>query len=325
MYIVAQDGSGDFSTIQAAIDYMPASNPDKRLLVKNGVYKERVVINKDGIHLIGEDIEHTVITFSACARDLDENGQEKGTFLSFTMITAGNNIVIENITIRNDAGDGRIAGQAVAVYAAGDRGIWRNCRLIACQDTLFCGPLMPKVEKEIAPRLGIAECVESVGDCPLTSGRHYFDHCFIRGDVDFIFGPYRCWFEHCTLYMNARGGFYTSANTPYDQPYGFVFNHCFLTGECEKGKAYLGRPWRKYARTAFLNCEMDECVSPQGFQDWDEERKVTERYAEFQSKVNDSLLSLRHPGQKMMKPEEANVYTITNVIGGMDRWRPDLT
>lgn len=324
MYIIAKDGSGDFTTIQAAIDAIPGGGRAPAiLLLRMDEYHERVIVNKDNVRIVGEARDRTVITHSACAKDPDGNGGERGTFLSFTMIVTGKNVEVENLTVRNDAGDGREVGQAVAVYAAGDRGVWRNCRFIAHQDTLFCGPLMQKVTDDIAPRIGSAECVESVGDCPLTFSRQYFEDCFIQGDVDFIFGPYRCWFERCTLYMNARGGMYTAANTPETQPCGLVFHRCFLTGECEEGMGFLGRPWRKFARTLFLDCEMDGHVAPQGFCDWNTEKPVTERCGEWGTRGVRADQSTRHPSQKRMTDAEAMAVTVPDVIGGYDGWRPD--
>ena len=321
MYIIARDGSGDFTSIQAAIDAVPMSNRHPIiLLVRMDEYHERVIVNKDNIRIIGEARDRTVITNSGCAKDLNDEGQEKGTFLSYTFLVTGDNVEVENITIRNDAGDGRDVGQAVAVYAAGDRGVWRNVRMIAHQDTLFCGPTMPKVARDALPRL-IPEGVISVGDCPLVLGRQYFEDCFIQGDVDFIFGPYACWFEGCTLHMNRRGGFYTAANTPEQAPYGLVFHKCHLTGECEPGQAYLGRPWRKFAHTQFIDCEMDACVAPEGFQDWGE-TKITRRCGEYHTRGARADQSARHPGQARLTDEEAAMLTIRNVIGGYDGWNP---
>ena len=324
MFVVAKDGTGDFETVQAAVDALPGGNrAPTLLLIKNGVYRERVVVHKDNLRIVGEDREKTVITWSACAKELNPDGTPRGTFLSASLLVTGRNVEFENLTVRNDAGDGRQAGQAVAVYAAGDRGVWRNCAFIAHQDTLFCGPVMPKVEADAAPRNSRAECVESVGDCPATAGRQYFEDCFIQGDIDFIFGPYRCWFERCTLFMNARGGYYTAANTPEAQPYGLVFHRCRLTGECGEGEAFLGRPWRAYARTVFLECEMDACVAPEGFRDWDEQRRITERCGEWNTTGERKDLRARHPAEKRLSAEEAAVLTIPEVIGGCDGWRPD--
>ncbi|MBR3764030.1 MAG: hypothetical protein IKK57_05695 [Clostridia bacterium] len=321
MYIIAKDGSGDFTSIQGAIDAIPMSNRQPTiLLVRMDEYHERVIVNKDNVRIIGEARDRTVITHSGCAHDLNEEGKEKGTFLSYTFLVTGDNVEIENITIRNDAGDGSVVGQAVAVYAAGDRGVWRNVRMIACQDTLFCGPTMPKVARDALPRL-IPEGVVSVGDCPLVLGRQYFENCFIQGDVDFIFGPYACWFEGCTLHMNKRGGFYTAANTPEQAPYGLVFHRCRLTGDCEPGQAYLGRPWRRFAHTLFLECEMDECVAPEGFQDWGD-NKLTRRCGEYGTMGARADQTPRHPAAARLTEEEASLLTIREVIGGCDGWNP---
>ena len=322
MYIIARDGSGDFTSVQGAVDAAPsASRVPVILLVREGVYRERVIVNKDNLRIIGENAERTVITASACARDLNAEGKPKGTFLSATLLVTGCNVEVENLTIRNDAGDGDAVGQAVAVYAAGDRGVWRGVRMIAAQDTLFCGPTMPKVARDALPRV-IPEGVESVGDCPVVPGRQYFEDCHIQGDVDFIFGPYRCWFERCTLFMNARGGWYTAANTPEAAPHGMVFRRCRLTGAGAPGAAYLGRPWRPFARTVVLDCEMDACVSPQGFADWEGGAPVTERYGEYGTTGERADLSARHPGEKRLAAEEAALITPAEVIGGFDGFDP---
>ena len=325
MIVVAKDGSGDFTGIQAAVDALPEApgRSPSLVLVRVGEYREKVVIHRDHVRLIGEDRDRTVLVWNGCAMDQYEDGTVKTTFLSATLMTTGRDIEVENLTVRNDAGDGRVVGQAVAVYAAGDRGIWRGCRFIAHQDTLYCGPLrLPDVTDDVGPRRGCAEAYPRVQDGPLTSGRQYFEDCRIQGDVDFIFGCYRAWFERCTLFMNARGGFYTAANTHRDQPFGFVFRRCVLTGECAPGEGYLGRPWRKDARTVFLECTMDGCVAPEGFCDWDEERVVTDRLGEWRTSGVRADQSARHPAQKRLTDEEAREITLPRVLGGEDGWRP---
>ena len=208
MYIVAKDGSGDFTTLQAAVDAVPEGRREPTIiLLRMDEYREKVVVHKSNLRIIGEARDRTVLTWNGCALDPGPDGQEKGTFLSSTLMITGSNVEVENLTVRNDAGDGRVVGQAVAVYAAGDRGIWRNCRLIAHQDTLYCGPVrMPNTLADIGWRRGTAEAYSRVEDGPLTHSRQYFENCYIEGDVDFIFGSYRCWFEHCTLFMGERGG-----------------------------------------------------------------------------------------------------------------------
>ena len=307
-WTVAQDGTGDYVSLQAAVDAVPESNNEPvEIFLRSGVWRERVIIHRDCVRVVGESREGTVITASGCAKDPDESGRARGTFCSATLLVSGRNVSLENLTVRNDAGDGRLVGQAIALYAAGDGGVFRKLDLIANQDTLYCGPLNPQVADFIAPRRGSAELVpvDNLGSCPLTHSRLYFEDCFIRGDVDFIFGTYCCWFEGCTLYMNARGGWYTAANTPEEQSGGMVFSRCRLTGECEDGAGYLGRPWRRFARTVFLRCEMDTHVSPQGFADWDEERVVSERLGEFGTTGARADLSLRHPAEKRLSAAEA--------------------
>ena len=324
MVIVSKDGTGDYSGIQAAIDHLPESGGE--IMIRAGKYREKVVVYRDHVRLTGQDRERTVIVWNGCAKDRHTDGTEKGTFLSSTLMTTGRDVTVENLTIRNDAGDGRMAGQAVAVYAAGDRGIWRNCILDAHQDTLFCGPIrLPNVKNDIGERTGSAEQFFRVEDGHLTHSRQYFERCLIRGDVDFIFGSYRCWFEACELFMNARGGWYTAANTNREQPYGFVFHRCRLTGECLPGTGFLGRPWRKYARTIFLNCGMDEHVAPEGFSDWDEERVVTCRCGEWGTTGERADQRTRHPAQKRLTEAEAKEITLFRVLGGEDGWQPEKT
>ena len=321
MIIVAKDGSGDFTSIQEAVDALPETEEGcpAQILVRAGEYREKVVIHRNHVRLKGEDAEKTVLAWNACAKDRYEDGTEKTTFLSATLMTTGLDIEVENLTVVNDAGDGRAVGQAVAVYAAGDRGVWRGCRFIAHQDTLYCGPLRePDVTKDVGSRRGCAEVYPLVQDGPLTSSSQYFENCYIRGDVDFIFGCYRAWFERCTLFMNERGGFYTAANTHPEQPFGFVFRRCRLTGACGPGQGFLGRPWRKGAATVFLECEMGEQVAPEGFCDWDAERVVTGRYGEWRTTGARADQGTRHPSQKRLTDEEAAQITISRVLGRTD-------
>ena len=322
--IVAKDGSGDYTSLQAAVDSVPEGvNSETCIFLRAGEYHEKVVIHRNDIHLTGEDREQTVLAWNGCAKDLYDDGTEKGTFLSSTLMITGDDVTVENLTVRNDAGDGRLVGQAVAVYAAGDRGIWRNCTLTAHQDTLFCGPIrLPNVKEDIGERCGCAEQSLRVEDGPPTRSRQYFENCMIRGDVDFIFGPYRCWFEGCTLFMNERGGYFTAANTHQDQPFGFVFRRCILTGACKPGAGFLGRPWRKFARTVFLECDMDEHVAPEGFCDWDDERRISDRCGEWRTSGSRADQRTRHPAQKRLTDEEAGRISIRNVLSGEDGWNP---
>ena len=318
--VVAADGSGDFASLQAAVD---AAAEDARepaeILLRAGVYREKVVVHRDRLRIRGEDGAELV--WNGCAKDPGPDGQEKGTFLSATLTVTGSDVTVENLTVRNDAGDGRKVGQAVAVYAAGDRGVWRDCRLLAHQDTLFCGPLRePNLTADIGSRRGGAEAVFRVEDGHLTHSRQYFERCEIAGDVDFIFGCYRCWFEACELRMLERGGWYTAANTNPEQPWGLVFHRCRLTGSCPEGQGFLGRPWRGGAATLFLECRMDAHVAPEGFADWDGERVVTARCGEWRTTGERADQRTRHPSQKRLTDEEAARVTLEAVLNG---WTPE--
>lgn len=316
---ISKDGSGDFATLQAAIDSIPNNGQPVTLHMLPGIYREKVILNKSNVTLIGEEGSHLV--FGDFALNPLPDGTTRNTFLTPTLLITGDNVTLQGLTVENDAGDGRKVGQAVAVYAAGDRCRFLNCRFLAAQDTLFCGPVLHKLHRFVKP-YQIPLGVENVADRPPVDARLYFERCFIRGDVDFIFGPYRCWFEECTLYANARGGYYTAANTPEGQPYGLVFHRCTLTGECEPGGMYLGRPWREFAATAFIDCRMDACVHPEGFTDWliagQPNRPVTQRYCEYGSSGEGANATCRHPGMKLLTASEAGAYTLSNVLPGWD-------
>ena len=193
MITVALDGSGQYTSLQAAIDALPVegSEEDRTVFIRKGVYRERVIVHKNHVRIVGEDAEETVLTWSSFALQIHPDGTERTTFRSWTMMVCADDVTVENLTVRNDAGDGTVVGQAVAVYAAGDRDVWKNCRMIAHQDTLYCGPLrIPDVVDDLGSRVGCAEQVPLVQDGHPSRSRQYFERCYIQGDVDFIFGSY---------------------------------------------------------------------------------------------------------------------------------------
>ena len=321
MITVDKNGSGDYTTIQQAVD---AASAGALILVREGVYDEKLVVHKPDLRIVGESRKNTVLTHSDYAKMLFEDGTEQGTFCTYTLLVCADGVTIENMTVRNDAGPGKIVGQAVAVYAAADRCSFRSCDMIANQDTLFCGPASEKTARVSLP-YDIGP-LDSPGDCGELGRRVYFEDCFIRGDIDFIFGSYRCWFERCTLFCNDRGakvnGYYTAANTPWEQPYGFIFHECELTGDAAEGTVLLGRPWRGGAHTLFIKCKMGACVHPAGWQDWDAERPVTRRYGEYKNVGPGADLTARHPNSSILTDEEAATVTLEAVLGGKDGWNP---
>ncbi|MDD3225833.1 MAG: pectinesterase family protein [Clostridium sp.] len=319
--IVSKDGSGDFRTIQNAIDSIKETNANRIIIdIKPGIYKEKISIRKSNISLIGENAQSTIITFNDSANKLLPSGEKMRTFNSYSLFVDGDDFLAENITFENSAGDGRIVGQAVAAYVDADRAIFKNCRFLGCQDTLFTGPLPPKpIEgntfggpKEGKPRRNV---------------RQYYEKCYIQGDIDFIFGSATAIFNKCEIFSNNRNeginGYITAASTPEKNKFGYVFVDCRLTSSAKTHTVYLGRPWRDYAKTAFINCWMGEHIVPEGFYNWNKvnAEKSTE-YVEYNSLGPGGIADKRVKWSKVLQAKEAKKYSITNVLSGDDHWNP---
>lgn len=248
---VAQDGSGDFTTIQAAIDGAKAF-PDTRITIsiKNGVYEEKVKVHawNNRLTLRGESADGVIIR-----RDDYFDKMERGrnsTFHTATLLVQGDEFLAENLTIENTAG---AVGQAVAVAVEADRAVFENCRMIGNQDTLYADG---------------------------ANTRQHYKNCYIEGTTDFIFGGATVLFEECTIHSKADS-YITAASTPEGRSYGFVFLKCKLTAADGVGNVYLGRPWRSYARTVFVQCEMGGHIRPEGWHNWNlREKEKTAVYAE---------------------------------------------
>ncbi len=255
-FTVAKDGSGDFTTVQEAVTACrDFSEKDYRIFVKKGVYEEKLVIPswKRRITITGEDVDSTIITWSDHSGKSDKNGNTLNTFTSYTCLVAGNDIVVENLSFVNASGR---VGQAVALHVEGDRCIFRNCRFIGDQDTLFAS-----------------------GE----QSRQYFDECHIEGTTDFIFGPSTAVFRKCTI-LCKKDSYITAASTSARRDYGFVFLDCRLLADTLTSRVYLGRPWRLYAHTVFVRCEMGKHILPEGWHNWNKpEAEKTARYSEYRS------------------------------------------
>lgn len=323
MMIVALDGSGDYTNLQDAIDSIPEGNSERVIInIKNGVYKQKVEIRKPFITLIGEDAERTILTFDDAATKLMPNGEKMNTFNSYTIFIAGDDFIAENITFENNAGDGHVVGQAVAAYVDGDREQFKNCRFIANQDTLFTGPLPPKPMDRGTfggPREGQER----------RNSRQYYENCFIRGDVDFIFGSATAVFSKCEIHSNDRkekvNGFVTAASTPEGNSFGYAFFDCKLTSDAKAHTVYLGRPWRDFAKTAFINCFMGEHIIPEGWHNWKKPQaeKLTS-YVEYKSYGPGAANDERAAWAKILTDEEAKEYTIPKILSGNDNWKPNI-
>jgi len=291
--LVAADGTGQFKTLQAAIMAVPAGSATNPVLIhiKSGTYKELVYIQheKRFFHLLGEDPEKTVLTYDLHAGMTGADGKPIGTFRTPSTTIDADDFTAENITFENSAGP---VGQALAIRLDGDRAVFRHCRFLGWQDTMLAN-----------------------------RGRHYFADCYIAGHVDFIFGAATAFLEKCHIHC-LRNGYITAASTPDNQPYGFVFSHCKITGEPEV-KTYLGRPWRIYASTMFLNTEMSDVVRPEGWDNWRKpEAEKTARYAEFNSTGAGADPAARVKWAKQLTPKEAEAITAKVVLAGHDGWSP---
>lgn len=297
--IVAQDGSGDFRTIQEAIDQVPQDNRERVVIhVKPGAYYEKLHIDKKMVTLIGEPGQ-TVVTYDDCAVKRWPNGQKYGTFHSYSVLVSGDDFTAEGITFENSAGPGAVAGQALAVYIDADRVVFRCCRFLGHQDTIFTAPLPP------APGSG-GRFNSPREDFERRMGRHYFENCFIAGDVDFIFGSSTAVFRECEIFSHNRHvGYITAASTPQGEKYGYVFINCRLTGEAPPESVYLGRPWREYAKTVFINTYMGEHIKAEGWHNWGsiEKEKQCSTLSSTALGLERSLISVSN-GPKSSRPRK---------------------
>jgi pectinesterase len=293
--VVALDGSGDFKTVQEAINAAPQlTDPAKpwTIRIKPGTYHELIYVMREKrfIQLLGEDPDKTIISNGLYAGQLGHDGLPMGTFRTPTVWIDADDFKVEGLTIANTAG---AVGQAVALRVDGDRVAFRHCHFHGWQDTLL-----------------------------VNRGRHYFKNCEISGAIDFIFGGATAFFEACEINCTG-GGYITAASTlPYD-PYGFVFSRCTIAGAEPAIRTYLGRPWRAFASVIFLETKMTGVITPAGWDNWDRpEREKTTRYAEFASSGPGATPSERVRWVKMLSRSEAADLSVARVLGGADHWEP---
>jgi pectinesterase len=290
--VVSPDGSGDFRTIQQAIDHAPQEGAGRLVIaIRPGVYHERLVIPQDRPRVtllgLGKDASSTVITFNMSA------AAAGGTFLSSTVDVEGAEFEASNLTIKNSYGSG---SQAVALSIHSDRAILRHCRLVGWQDTLYAA-----------------------------SGRQYYEHCYIEGAVDFIFGNARAVFNQCEIHSAGPGSITAESRTAPDGSGGFVFNLCRLTAANNVKNVYLGRPWRAYARVIFLNTEMGAQIEPAGWREWhpgETHSLETSYYAEYNSSGQGGSAAHRDAHAKFLSASEAKRFETKSFLASPDGWDP---
>lgn len=287
--VVDADGSGDFTTIGEALEASLAYQDSETLIyIKNGTYREKIHIDSflTNIRLLGESVEKTIISYGDYAALND-----MGTFRTFTMKITGNDITLENLTVENTAGF--TAGQAVALHVEGDRFKAIRCRIIGNQDTLY-----------------------AAGE----NSRQYYGDCLIEGSTDFIFGSATAIFDYCTIHSK-KNSYITAANTPEGKTFGYVFRHCELTAKPDIDRVFLGRPWRAFAKVAYLNCQMGDHIVAEGWHNWSKpEREKTAFYAEYGCTGPGSDRSQRVSWSHQLTADEAMTYTNENIFRSCSTW-----
>lgn len=316
--------SRDYTPLSATFPASCESLPPVIIHIAPGIYREKLVLERPYVTLEGSSAGDTVLVYGDYALQVLEDGSKRGTFRTATLRIHTHDVTLRQLTIQNDAGCGRLVGQAIALYADGDRLSFDHCRLIGSQDTLFTAPL-PLKEAQPGGFIGPGR------DLPRIMGRHYYEHCYIQGDVDFIFGGAVCYFEECEIFAakpqqippeSPEGqriyGYLTAASTPYGQPYGYVFHRCRLLSDCPDASVYLGRPWREYAKTVYLECYMDAHIHPAGWQDWNKEHGHF-YYGEYACYGPGSDTGRRADFCCQLTAQEAAAYDLKKVLAG---WSP---
>ncbi len=282
VFTVSKDGTGDFKYIQDAIDAMRVYPLEPiTLYIKNGVYTEKIElpVNNTDVTFIGESVEKTIITFN------DYSGRGKHTtFTSYTAKISGNRFVAENITFTNSAGP---VGQALALYVDADKAIFKNCKFLGNQDTIF-----------------------AAGE----NSRQLFLNCYIEGTTDFIFGPSTAVFQNCTIRAKSNS-FITAASTTKGKKFGYVFLDCKVIADSSVSKLYLGRPWRAQAKTVFIRCELPKQIAAEGWNNWSNpSNEASVFYAEYKCKGEGAVVSGRVAWSKQLSEKEAKEYALENIF-----------
>jgi pectinesterase len=282
---VAQDGTGDFTTIQKAIDSCKAF-PDKRITiyVKNGIYNEKIRVPSwnTQLSIIGESIYKTIISYNDFFAKI--NRGRNSTFFTYTLLVEADDFIMENIAVENTSGP---VGQAVALHVEGDRCVFLNCRFSGNQDTVYAAGKF---------------------------SRQYFLNCFIEGTTDFIFGEATVVFDNCTIHCKSDS-YITAASTPEGKLFGFVFLNCKLTAADQVTKVYLGRPWRSFAKAAFVNCEMGAFIRPEGWHFWSDKDDVNGvKFTEYNNYGPGAVVSHRVAWSQRLSNDEASKYSKENIF-----------
>jgi polygalacturonase len=311
-YYVAADGTGDYYSVQRALDMVPKTG-GAVLSVSPGVYREVITIDKPNVTILSAnpDASKTVIVNDRSA------GQNGGTLHSATVNVTADNFFAENITFENDFNrthqQTSQGSQALALLVTGDRAIFHNVRLLGNQDTVYAGS---------------RNCSPDGQNC--VAARQYFSDCYVAGNVDFIFGDGKAVFDHCEIHSTPHGGGYITAQSKHysQEDSGFVIDNSKLTADADvTGDVWLGRPWRPYATVVYLHTEMDDKIAPAGWREWhpgDTHSLDTAFYAEFDSSGPGAHHDERDAHTHFLTPDEAKQYEPKVFLRGADNWDPTM-
>lgn len=286
---VSGDGSGQYRTVQEALDVIPINNKiSVTIFIKKGTYKEKLHLDfgKNLVTLIGEEKYGTILTYDDHTGKVSPKGDTINTRNSASFLVKANDFRAENITFENNAGF--TAGQAVGLEVQGDRSFIQNCRIIGNQDILFTNS---------------------------DNSRQYYKYCYIEGTTDFIFGSATVWFEQCHIHSK-KNSHITAASTPREHTTGYVFNDCVLTGDTSLRSVSLGRPWRPYASVTYLHCYIDRHIRPEGWANWNvTDYYKTARYAEYENYGPGADKAGRVSWSRQLSETEARDMTKEKVLG----------
>ncbi len=304
VYTVSYYVAGAYRTVQAAVNAVPNNNKRSVIIrIDPGTYPGQVVIPADKSHITlrGANAKNTQLTDDLPVRDAGKNGHPSGFMNTATLCIYGPHTTLDNLTIQNSyvQKSNTNGNQALALTIAGDKLVFNHCRILGFQDTIYFSHPDP---------------------------RAYFSHCLITGAVDYIYGFGTGLFDHCVIRNINKGhwGSITAPSTPENQKFGFVFLHCRLTSlkSTPAGSVYLGRPWRPYGSTTFIDCYMGKQIRPVGWSNWKKPKlEKTARFAEYHSTGPGADVKSRAKWSRQLTSTQAVKITAQKVLGAGNWWK----
>lgn len=266
------------------------------------VYYEKIKITIPNLTIIGHN---SSIEYKDYYNKIAKDNKELLTVRTYTLMVEASNVTLKNLTIKNLSVPNRTYGQAVALHVIGDSFKAIACNIIGAQDTILAGPIPYDLTIRYKDLLPLDELSQA-------KSHQLYDHCYIEGDVDFIFGCGICYFNECEIHSIGKG-YICAPSHPKEYSYGFVFYKCRLTGSDEiKNRVYLGRPWRDYGQACFISCQASSHIKPEGYHYWQESRKETCRLSIYETLNEKDLASF----VKVLDSNDLNKYTLEKVMKG---------